>query len=301
MAVNNLSSKNTDSENEKDCRYIIMINQSIIDKVQAVEIEIMEQIDQICRKHDLSYFAIGGSALGAVRHEGFIPWDDDIDIGMPRKDYEAFLKIAGEELSPDYHIQNFYTEPKTPFYFTKIRKNNTKFVEYYLKDYDIHQGIFVDIFPFDNVPEKEWVRNVHFRVCRTIYQIFLAKSLTTVCSSRFEQKENYKSYLRKFAHILLTPIPKAWLFHLLDKSVQLFNDKPCQEISHIVRRRLRVYLKDLYPILYLKFHNFKMPVPNNYDAYLKAQFGNYDTLPPEDKRYGHLPYQVEFDTVGGKK
>ena len=72
------------------------------------------------------------------------------------------------------------------------------------------------------------------------------------------------------------------------------------EISHIARRRLRVFLKDLYPLKYLKFDDIEMPVPCNYDAYLKAQFGEYQTLPPEDKRYGHLPYKVEFDDNGGK-
>ncbi len=272
-----------------------MITQDTIDKVQRVESEIMRQIDEICRRHNLTYFAIGGTALGAVRHQGFIPWDDDIDVGMPRKDYEAFLKCAASELPEEYHIQNFFTEPAAPFYFTKIRKNNTRFVEFYLKDENIHQGIFVDIFPFDNVPKNPTLCKLHFRVSRFLYQLFLSKSLTTVCSSRFEQKDNDKTKIRKVLHFMLTPIPKSWLFHLLDHSVQMFNGQECDEISHIVRRRLRVYLKDLYPITYLPFGSDHMPVPNNYDAYLKAQFGSYDKLPPEDKRYGHLPYLVEFD------
>ena len=273
-----------------------MITQDTIDKVQIVECEIMQVIDSICRKHNLTYFAIGGTALGAVRHQGFIPWDDDIDIGMPRKDYESFLKYAREELPRAYFLQNFFTEKKSPFYFTKIRKNDTKFVEFYLKDEDIHQGIFVDIFPFDNVPTNQTLCNLHFRFCRFLYQVYLCKSLTTVCSSRFEQKDNRKGKIRKVLHTLLLPIPKSWLFHLLDRSVQLFNGKECTEISHIVRRRLRVHLEDLYPIVHLPFEQQQMPVPKNYHAYLTAQFGSYDELPPEEKRYGHLPYLVEFDT-----
>lgn len=273
-----------------------MITQDIIDQVQVVECEIMQVIDSICSAHNLTYFAIGGSALGAVRHHGFIPWDDDIDIGMPRKDYEAFLKFAEKELPRDYFLQNFHTEKASPFYFTKIRKNNTRFVEFYLKDANIHQGIFVDIFPFDNVPVDPTVEKLHFRLCRTLYQLYLSKSLTTVCSSRFEQKDNYKGTLRRILHTLLLPIPKSWLFHLLDRSVQLFNNKPCTQISHIVRRRLRAKLEDLYPVVYLPFEDQQMPVPKNYHAYLSAQFGDYDQLPPEHKRYGHLPYLVEFDT-----
>ena len=143
-----------------------MTTQDTISKVQAVICEIMQQIDTICRRHNLTYFAIGGTALGAVRHQGFIPWDDDIDIGMPRKDYEAFMRYAAEELPQGYFLQTFATEKKTPFYFAKIRKDNTKFVEFYLRDLDIHQGIFVDIFPFDNVPDNPVVEKLHYMLCR---------------------------------------------------------------------------------------------------------------------------------------
>ena len=262
--------------------------------VQQCEIDILQRVDEICQRHGLCYFAIGGTALGAVRHKGFIPWDDDIDVGMPREDYTRFLEAAKEELPAGYHLQHFSTEPKTPFYFAKIRRDGTKFVEYYLRDADIHQGVFVDIFPFDHVPEKEIVKKLHFRLCRGLYQLFLCKSLTTVCSSRFERKENRKSAVRKLVHYALFWLPKSWLYHALDKSCQMFNKQETQELSHIVRRRLRVYLKDLYPISYLPFDGIEMPVPCNYDAYLKAQFGDYDALPPEEKRYGHLPYEVQL-------
>ena len=271
-----------------------MQNSELLKQIQNCEIEILSRIDEICKKHNLEYFGIGGTALGAVRHEGFIPWDDDIDIGMPRKDYEKFLEIAAAELPGEYHIQHFSTEKKTPFYFAKIRKNNTEFVEYYLKDMDIHHGIFVDIFPFDNVPENEKVREIHFKVCRFLYQMFLAKSLTTTMSSRITHKESMKGHIRKVVHYMLFFVPKGLIFNLLDKGVQLFNGKDADEISHIVRRRLRVYKKDLYPIEELKFENIVMPVPANYDAYLRAQFGDYEVLPPEEKRYGHLPYSVKL-------
>lgn len=278
-----------------------MMNDELNKQVQACEIDILSQIHQICEKYNLEYFGIGGTALGAVRHQGFIPWDDDIDIGMPRQDYEKFLSVVGEELPEGYHVQNFQTEPKTPFYFTKIRRDDTLFVEYYLKDYDIHQGIFVDIFPFDNVPEKKWLANIHFRICQILYQLFLAKSLKTVCSSRFGEKRTKKSIARKILHCIMIMIPKVWIYRLLDWNVRFFNRWEATEISHITRRRLRVFLKDLYPIRYMKFDTIEMPVPNDYDVYLKAQFGDYGVLPPEDKRYGHLPYKVELNTDGGQK
>ncbi len=270
--------------------------------VQDWEIDILQQVHKICKKYKLKYFAIGGTALGAVRHEGFIPWDDDIDIGMPRKDYEKFLSVVQKELPEGYHVQNFFTEPATPFYFTKIRKDGTKFVEYYLKDYPIHQGIFVDIFPFDGIPDDSILAKVHFRVCRILYQLYLCKSLDTVCSSRMEQLGEtpalYKRMIRKGLHICLKPVPKKWLFNLLDYCVQIFNGTKTKRIGHIVRRRLAVDKDVLYPITWLKFEHIQMPVPKDYDTYLKNQFGDYMKLPAEDKRYGHLPYQVEIEDGG---
>lgn len=272
-----------------------MVTQEMLLRVQEAELDILQKIDAICRRHGLTYFGIGGTALGAVRHQGFIPWDDDIDVGMPRKDYEAFLQIAARELPEGYFIQHFSTEPDSPFYFTKIRKSGTRFVEYYVKDMDIHQGIFVDIFPFDNVPKNKTVCNLHFRFCRFLYQLYLCRSLSTAYDTRFTQAQSRKGKIRKVLHTLLLPIPKGWIYGLLNRSVQMFNGRDTRELSHIVRRRLRVYLEDLYPIRHLPFGPYEMPVPNNYDTYLKAQFGNYETLPPEEKRYGHLPYQVEFE------
>lgn len=278
------------------------MDKNITKKVQDCEIDILQQIDKICKKYNLEYFGIGGTALGAVRHEGFIPWDDDIDIGMSRKDYETFLSVAQKELPEEYHVQNFFTEPNSPFYFTKIRKNNTKFVEYYLKDYKMHHGIFVDIFPFDNIPDKQWLEKAHFKVCRFLYHLFLCKSLKTICSSRFEQtgayQKTYKYYVRLMVHYLLCPVPKKWLFYAMDHCVQLFNKKETKRMGHIVRKRLAVSREVLYPIRSLKFGTIQMPVPNDYDTYLKNQFGNYMSIPSKEKRYGHLPYLVEFETGG---
>ena len=273
-----------------------MTTQETLKKIQKIEFDILQEIDTICRAHNLTYFAIGGSVLGAVRHQGFIPWDDDIDIGMPRKDYEAFLRFAVEELPEGYFLQTFFTEKNSPFYFAKVRKDNTKFVEYYIKDLDIHHGLFVDIFPFDNVPDNDILKKLHYRLCRIASHLYLSKALTTVCSSRFERKDNYKGLVRKVLHTLLLPVPKSVLFKLLDGCVRMFNNKSCSEISHIVRRRLRVKLDDLYPLVYLPFGEARIPVPNNYDAYLTAQYGDYKNPPADGKRYEHMPYCIEFDS-----
>ena len=277
----------------------------IVQRVQRYELEILEQINRICREHQLTCFAVGGSVLGAVRHKGFIPWDDDIDLGMPREDYEKFLHAAARELDDRFVVQNYRTDPNTPFYFTKIRRNNTVFIEYCLRDHPMHHGIFVDIFPFDAVPENKYLRKAQYRLARILYQMYLSKSLKTVYSSRllntiYETPEiraqvMKKTRIRCVLHSLLAPIPKKWIYKGLDSCVRMQNGKPHREIAHICRKRLRVKEKDLLPIGYLPFEDRVMPVPRDYDSYLRGQFGNYMTIPPKNKRYGHLPYYVEFE------
>lgn len=271
-----------------------MTTQEAIKKIQETEFDILQKIEHICKEHDITYFAVGGSVLGAVRHQGFIPWDDDIDIAMPRKDYEKFLRYAEEELPEGYFLQTFFTEKNSPFYFTKVRKDNTKFVECYLRDLDIHHGIFVDIFPFDNVPDNDVIKKLHYKLCRLASHLFLSKSLTTVRSSETENNAGYKTFIRKLLHILLLPVPKTLLFRFLDRSVQMFNNRECKEISHIVRKRLRIKLEDLYPLTELPFGEMIIPVPKNYDAYLTSQYGDYKNPPEKDNQYGHLPYLIEF-------
>lgn len=273
---------------------MVAYDENLLHAVQQCELEILKEIDLICRKHKIRYFAIGGTALGAVRHHGFIPWDDDIDIAMPRKDYERFLSIAPKELPALYFIQNFHTEKNSPFYFTKIRKRHTKFVEYYLKNVSIHHGVFVDIFPFDHVPSHPSIKKIHFFICYALYQLYLAKSLSTACSTRFERKSNWKSRIRRILHLILLPVPKNILFHSLDYAVRFFNKYASEEIAHIVRKRLKVRLDSLYPRFYQQFEDIKIPLPAKYDEYLSNQFGDYMTLPPVEKRYGHLPYYVSL-------
>lgn len=98
-------------------------------KVQLTQLEILKEVDRICTKHGIKYWLSGGTQLGAVRHNGFIPWDDDLDIDMMREDFNRFLKIARTELQESYYLQDWFTEKAYGLPFAKIRKNNTLFVE----------------------------------------------------------------------------------------------------------------------------------------------------------------------------
>ncbi len=275
------------------------MSQETIRKVQLCQLDILEQVDKLCKKHGLTYFAVGGTVLGAVRHQGFIPWDDDMDIAMPREDYEKFLSLAIRELPEQYHLQHFSTEPATPFYFAKVRKSGTLFVEYPVKDLPIHQGVFIDIFPFDAVPDGPWMRKLHHGLCRLAYRLFSCKALKSRIDPSFEKlgvhKRGFRSFARKVLYICMKPLPPRWTFQLVDRCLRMCNGSDTKTVAYSVSRYLIMDKKDIFPLQTALFEGRNVPVPCHYQTYLERKYGDYMSLPPEEKRYGHLPCRVEFE------
>lgn len=271
-----------------------MIEGNEIKKIQQIELEIFEEIIRICAKYNIEYFIIGGTVLGAIRHEGFIPWDDDIDVGMTRNNYNRFLEIAQSELKSEYFLQNFMTDLNSPTYFSKVRKNDTKFVEYCNRNIDMHHGIFVDIFPYDNVPDNIILRKRQLRKVRMLYQIYIAKSITDTSVPQTSFKGYLGKRVRFMLHFLLKPIPKYWLFNLLDKELKKYNNIGTQELCYIPIPALLMKRKILFPLKTVKFDRLIVSAPNDCHAYLASHFGDYMKLPPVEKRVGHRPYILEI-------
>lgn len=262
-------------------------------KLHEAEIEIFSEISRICENNNIQYFGFYGTALGAVRHKGFIPWDDDMDIAMFREDYERFLAIAPSQLKPGYSLQHFSTEHDTPTYFAKVRKDGTKFIESYLKHLNIHHGIYVDIFPLDKVPIDEKQRKRHFVHRQFWLQLFIAKTLRTTaehvaCKPHVRFLANT---FRTFLHILLKPVKKSFVFDHLDMCVKKYSDSDSSYVAYC--DALWTWNSDdFFPLEKIQFENCLIPIPRNYDEVLKIRYGDYMTIPPEDKQISHLPYEL---------
>jgi len=251
-------------------------------RLQQIELEILREFIQVCRRHGLRYFVLYGSCIGAVRHGGFIPWDDDIDVGMPRPDYEEFLKVAQAELPEKYFIQTGRTDPDCTNTFAKIRNSETCFIEKSNAKYHINHGVFIDIFPLDGFNgDKGFLRK------KKLYEIQLRHTVDAP----------YPSKLKKAVCLLagaLTPDYRK----VRDKLAQIITQKDYDE-SEIVGSycgwppELEMMPKEVFgngtPV---PFEGMTVLIPEKYDAYLRQLYGDYMTPPPEEKRVTNHAYTV---------
>ncbi len=264
-----------------------------LNKLHDIELDILQEVIRVCEENDITYFTVAGTALGAVRHNGFIPWDDDVDIGMLRSDYDRFVSIAPEKLRKGYTICHFFYEPTTPTYYAKVKKDGTLFVEKYTKNIKMHQGVFIDIMPFDKVPEQIKTKDTYYRRAQLWNHLYIAK---TVWVTTFNRKR-YKVLLdmiRALLHIALLPVPKKILFEKTDQSLRMYEESESDLVSSRGKRKTECPVDRLVPTRLHKFENIEVHIPADYDYVLKHQYGDYMKLPPEDKRHSHAPIILEI-------
>lgn len=253
---------------------------------QMIMVNILKEIDKICTKHNLRYFLDAGTLLGAVRHKGFIPWDDDVDIGMPREDYIKFLEIAQKEL-PDYlFLQTFETDKYYDIYQTpsKVRDSRTLiFEEHVPKNEKMNNGLFIDVFPFDSLPKSKAV----YKVQRNISE-FILRSYVRLRDR--PEKLSLKNKITFTIYRIITSIFKTKnrlkFFNFLIK----WNDKDSPYITYGVDTIWSEYVhkkEDYFDLIRLEFEGEKFLAPKNYDAILSKLYGDYMTLPKEEDRVWH--------------
>lgn len=244
-------------------------------KHQHVLLEMLEEVDRICKKHHISYMLFAGTLLGAVRHQGFIPWDDDLDIVMLRSEYERFLEIAPKELDEEkYYLQKEFSE-HWPMFFSKLRKNKTACIERYIpKDKQIHQGIYIDIFPADNLGNHALVRRVQFLLSK----IVIAKSLDV---RGYLTDSMVKKIFIAFSKILPGKriISAVWQKgHEESAMVHTFFGASSKYKKSIFPREWFVEMVEL------PFEDGRYPASAHYHEMLTALYGDYMTPTPEDQR-----------------
>jgi len=272
----------------------------VLEKLHQVQLEILQDVDQFCEEHDLKYFVHYGSMLGAIRHHGFIPWDDDIDIAMMRRDYERFVELARKDL----RFCNKYEvlaqpDKKYPNVFAKVSKKGTRLISDEMLEMGISWGINIDVFPLDRVPENQ-------------------KDFEKKAKKAFFLSKLMYLYYYKHPHVPGTGLVNKVLsfgcmvVHQLLVWCPLFKPERIQEIYRkncetdlpsgnfvdyycsFAPARLVFSCEDIFPTVRIPFEHTSVCIPKDYDRMLTTIYGDYMQLPPIEKRKNHAPEVIDF-------
>lgn len=256
-----------------------MKNRLTVEEVRQVEIDILKYIDSVCRANDIPYFLDYGTLLGAIRHKGFIPWDDDIDICMKRDDYNRFLKAIEASPSDQYLLLTDKKDNGYYYEFGKMVDARTELTETGLNELP-GMGVWVDIFPKDNLPSCH-------KIIRTLS--FISVSMRIFATHKQFPKQ-YPSYCypiwliaRMFGYRFFMSVTKFW-------QRTAHKTKKVKFVGDLRDRTAPKYYwpKDMFDeAVMLDFENEKFPAPKKWDEYLKGLYNDYMTLPPEEKRRAH--------------
>lgn len=270
------------------------MEQEILKKVRQVQLEIAMEIRRVCEENDISCFLAHGTFLGAVRHGGFIPWDDDMDMGMMRSDYEKFCRIAPEKLKPEYCLQTWYTEPNYGLPFGKVMKRGTVYLENKKTSRLRDNGIYVDIFPYDYAPEDpDEMRKLTANLL-SIYRVKLMKSgyKPWLENDRIIWKKRIGYLYYQLRSLFVSQQTLARDYDTLAVAIHdssVIWEKNGRTVPNCYERDWVEELADY------SFEGETFKGPKDYHNYLTSLYGDYMELPPEGERENrHQIIEVDF-------
>ena len=256
---------------------------SLLRRQQMRMLEILLEVDKICKKHDIPYWLSSGTLIGAMRHDGFIPWDDDLDIEMMRSDYLRLMKVLPSELPEWLALQNDETDPNYFYFYAKVRDRRSRMLEQ--NGYDRlwkEQGIYIDIFPMEQHPI--WLHKLTEKTVGHMYKIWRTSTNDT-------QAIKHVRHIFDFNNKYLFPCLRSCLsFFTLHSS--LFTPKVITSGMGIPFHNPR-YAKEIFPLTTHVFEGHQLPVPHDADAHLRHIYGEYMQLPDLDKVNLHVG-QIEI-------
>lgn len=260
-------------------------------------LDIMAEIIRVCEVCGIPYFIQGGTAIGALFNKGIVPWDDDIDIGMTRADYERFLQLAPQHLRPQYFLEWFGSERNTPFYFAKVKKNGTLFVEEMFRNMDIHHGIFVDIFPYDCIPDDEWLERLHRFRSRFWINCFIGKQiwLWRWCGRCEIDAPLPKSFVGCLAvRAVCSLLSRERIYAKMCRVLGAYNGRDCKRVNIVRMPKDQIPRADIENPVMMPFGGMTVRAPRNIESYLRHHYPNLRPELPEEEQINHAPYRLSF-------
>ena len=255
-----------------------------MEPLQAKCLEMAEYFVQFCKENNLLCYLCGGGAIGTLRHKGFIPWDDDLDFFMPRKDYEKLAQLWPQKADSRYQLSKSNENYIDRNLFITIRDTQTTCIKPYQQDLDIPHGLALDVLPLDYYPANGLSRKKQV-IAALVYSLFCAQTIP----------EKHGGIMKWGSQALLTMIPSKKLRYKIWKKAEAEMTKYTKEESDGITELCSgpYYMKKKYPIssfedaLWLPFEETELPIPIGYDDYLKTAFGDYMTPPPVEKQVAH--------------
>lgn len=268
-----------------------MKTEEFMKELHQYDLEALKAFVRFCDEHGLRYFAIGGTLLGAVRHKGFIPWDDDVDVGMPRPDYDRLIALAKEFPKP-FVLEEYHHTKGFQSYFAKIRSEEVELLETVTEKKDCRRGYLVDIIPIDGTPDNALLRKIYFgRVLLLRFLCGAANVHTGILASRPKWEQRVLKCCRVLRLYKLLKIEKIYRrMDRLFRKQDALGAKCAGTITGAYKTREIVpttYFGMEKAPEYLSFEDIKLRVPKQYKPYLTHMYGDYMQLPPENQRKVH--------------
>lgn len=261
---------------------MIELTQEQLRQVQMIQLEMLQEVDRICEKCNISYNIIAGTLLGAVRHGGYIPWDDDADVALLRPEYEKFRKACKTELDTTrFYFQDHRSTKGYRWGYGKLRRKKTLFLREYQEHMPYEQGVFIDIFPLDGVPDNYYVRSIHNFECFCVRKILWSKV----------GKVAHKNIWMRKWYGLLDRIPEKKVFAYYHQMIKRANRKKTRMVRILMfptpNNEYGYYRNWYEKSREIVFEGNTFRGICDFDSYLSFKFGDYMQLPPEEKRKVH--------------
>lgn len=265
-------------------------------ELQAVELEMLLQIDKACKQLRITYFLDSGTALGAARHQGFIPWDDDVDLGMSREDYDRFVAEAPAILPGNYRV---CTPANTAGYaplFAKVMRTDTRFVTRETADAGFDQGVFIDIFPYDALSADPSVAHAQRRHCgadQKLSYLYHSGRVNVPHKGFLGRAERLAC---RVAHLIVRLVASpSKLASSFDEWARKGEANPSEDAIIMAYPQMQAMpFSVIFPLATASFEGHVLPVPGKLDEYLTRAYGDWRTLPPVEDRRNHAPIELTF-------
>ena len=286
-------------EDEVRCDYLV---ERQMKEVWAVELDLLHKLLEVCEKHNIKIFAEGGTLLGAIRHRGMIPWDDDIDMMIFREDYNRLCEVAQEEFKAPYFFQTEYSDPGTIRGHAQLRNSETTAI---LKceegNAKFNQGIYIDIFPLDAVvADEQLLRKQHRDALKwkNLAWKFSAFSYRYQADEEFGLKKIIKHIVHPFANVLIRTFKlEEWAYKKFEKICQRYNHLATERVSTLSydfgNEKLFLNRSDLSAVVWVPFEFMDIPVCVGYENVLQKVFGNYHEFVKGTSMHGKILFDVE--------